>query len=275
MAYRTIGDAMERVVAAYRRMGEAARDEVFITILPEHEARAAVERAFEEHPDGALTGMILAVKDNIDVQGFRTTAACPSFGGVADEDAAVIAELKAEGAVVIGKTNLDQFATGLVGTRSPYGAVRDARRPDRISGGSSSGSAVAVALGFVDAALGTDTAGSGRVPAGLQGIVGIKPTLGTVSTDGVIPACASYDCVTIFAGEQPTAELVMSVMVRSGRRAHPSDERMCAPSTPVVGVPRELPELSEAWVGAFRSAVETLAAAGAEIRDVDLAVVPR
>ena len=123
-----------------------------------------------------------------------------------------MARLRAAGAVVIGATNLDQFATGLVGTRSPHGAVRDARRPDHISGGSSSGSAVAVALGLVDIAVGTDTAGSGRVPAALQGIVGIKPTLGVVPTDGVIPACRSYDCVTVFARDLDTADAAIGVM---------------------------------------------------------------
>ncbi|WP_036302063.1 amidase family protein, partial [Microbacterium sp. C448] len=146
-----------------------------------------------------LAGVLVAVKDNIDVAGLATTAGCPAFAFAPVADAPSVARLRAAGAIVLGKTNLDQFATGLVGTRSPYGAVRNAWQPDRISGGSSSGSAVAVALSFVDIALGTDTAGSGRVPAALNGIFGIKPTVGLVPTTGVVPACWSIDVVTVFA----------------------------------------------------------------------------
>ena len=146
-----------------------------------------------------LFGALFAVKDNIDVAGMTTTAACPAFGYVPPRSAAVVDALEAAGAILVGKTNLDQFATGLVGTRSPYGAVPNAFDPALISGGSSSGSAVAVAAGLVHFALGTDTAGSGRVPAGLNNIVGWKPTRGLLSTDGVVPACRSLDCVSIFA----------------------------------------------------------------------------
>jgi allophanate hydrolase len=167
---------MSRIDEIYTLIDEVDRPEVFITLR----CRADVE---EDHrrsvaAGGPQAGVILAVKDNVDVAGLPTTAACPGFAYTPTVDAAAVAAVRAAGAVVIGKTNLDQFATGLVGTRSPYGAVRDARRPDRISGGSSSGSAVAVALGLADIAIGTDTAGSGRIPAALQGIVGIKPTLG-------------------------------------------------------------------------------------------------
>ena len=149
--------------------------------------------------------------------------------------------------------------------------VKDARVPERISGGSSSGSAVAVALGIVDAALGTDTAGSGRVPAGLQGIVGIKPTLGTVSTVGVVPACESYDSVSVFAREQQVASTVMRVLAASGHRPSPQDVHFGAPQTPVVGVPAELPGMSSSWAEAFAAAVATLRVAGCEVRTVDLA----
>ena len=155
---------------------------VWITRRPDDEVATELKAS-----RGPLAGARLAVKDNVDVAGLPTTAACPEFAYTPDRDAAAVAALRAAGAVVVGKTNLDQFATGLVGTRSPYGAVPDSRRPDYISGGSSSGSAVAVATGEADIAIGTDTAGSGRVPAGLQGIVGIKPTVGVVSTDGVVP----------------------------------------------------------------------------------------
>ncbi|MDX1589279.1 MAG: allophanate hydrolase [Oleiphilaceae bacterium] len=146
-----------------------------------------------------LYGIPFAVKDNIDATGFDTTAACPAFAYRPGKDAEAVARLKAAGALVLGKTNLDQFATGLVGTRSPYGTVPNSFRPEFISGGSSSGSASVVARGLVPFALGTDTAGSGRVPAGLNNLVGLKPTRGAISTEGVVPACRSLDCVSIFA----------------------------------------------------------------------------
>jgi allophanate hydrolase len=221
---------------------------------------------------GPLAGLLLAVKDNVDVAGLPTTAACPDFDYPPGRDAAAVAALRAAGAVVVGKTNLDQFATGLVGTRSPYGAVEDGRRPDYISGGSSSGSAVAVATGEADIAIGTDTAGSGRVPAGLQGIVGIKPTVGVISTEGVVPACESYDCVTIFASNLGLANLAMGVMADGARdRQWPSDVRLAAPPSPVVAVPNELPELDQQWRAAFDVAVARLADAGARVVTVDIA----
>ncbi|KAH8689072.1 putative glutamyl-tRNA amidotransferase subunit A [Talaromyces proteolyticus] len=162
-----------------------------------------------------LFGIPFAVKDNIDVSGLPTTAACPSFEYVPKISAHVVQRLEDAGAIVIGKTNLDQFATGLVGTRSPFGACHCASDPARISGGSSSGSAVAVALGQVSFALGTDTAGSGRVPAAFNNIVGLKPTKGTVSTAGVIPACKTLDCVSFFANTISDARTVW--LVSKGR----------------------------------------------------------
>lgn len=159
-----------------------------------------------------LYGVPFAVKDNIDAEGFVTTAGCPAFSSVsAVSDATVIAKLKAAGAILIGKTNLDQFATGLVGTRSPYGAVLNSFDPTRVSGGSSSGSAVTVARGIVPFSLGTDTAGSGRVPAGLNNIIGLKPTRGAISTRGVLPACKTLDCVSIFSLTIADAETVLSI----------------------------------------------------------------
>ncbi|KAJ4269522.1 hypothetical protein NW762_001183 [Fusarium torreyae] len=159
-----------------------------------------------------LYGVPFAVKDNINAQGFVTTAACPTFNSQpAASDATVVTRLKAAGAILIGKTNLDQFATGLVGTRSPYGAVPNSFDPTRVSGGSSSGSAVVVARGIVPFSLGTDTAGSGRVPAGLNNIVGLKPTRGALSTRGVLPACKTLDCVSIFSLTVADAETVLSV----------------------------------------------------------------
>ncbi|KAJ0426329.1 urea carboxylase [Aspergillus carlsbadensis] len=162
--------------------------------------------------DLPLFGVPFAAKDNIDANGFRSTAACPAFATKsAATDATVIARLKQQGAIVIGKTNLDQFATGLVGTRSPYGAVGNAFDEQRVSGGSSSGSGVVVSQGLVPFSLGTDTAGSGRVPAGLNNVIGLKPTRGALSTKGVLPACRTLDCVSIFALTVEDAELVLSV----------------------------------------------------------------
>lgn len=162
--------------------------------------------------DFPLYGIPFAVKDNIDVAGLPTSAACPDYAYEARHDATAVAKLKAAGAVVIGKTNLDQFATGLVGTRSPYGAVPNSFNQDYISGGSSSGSAVSVAKGLVPFSLGTDTAGSGRVPAGFNNIVGLKPTKGRFNTSGVVPACRSIDCVSVFALSVNDAHQVAELM---------------------------------------------------------------
>lgn len=159
-----------------------------------------------------LYGVPFAVKDNIDVAGFRTTAACEEFAYIAQQDAFVIQRLKNAGAIVLGKTNLDQFATGLVGTRSPYGVVPNAFDARLISGGSSSGSASVVARGLVPFALSTDTAGSGRVPAGFNQIVGLKPTPGAVSGTGLVPACRTLDCIGVLACTVADSASVMALM---------------------------------------------------------------
>ncbi|KZZ92847.1 Urea carboxylase [Moelleriella libera RCEF 2490] len=173
---------------------------------------AALHQKDSQPPESfPLYGVPFAVKDNIDAEGFETTAACPAFAYRASCDAPVVARLKAVGAILIGKTNLDQFATGLNGTRSPYGAVPNSFDPSRVSGGSSSGSAVVVAKGIVPFSLGTDTAGSGRVPAGLNNVVGLKPTRGAISARGVVPACRTLDCVSIFALTVGDAEAVLSI----------------------------------------------------------------
>jgi allophanate hydrolase len=158
-----------------------------------------------------LFGVPFAVKDNIDVAGMPTTAACPAFAYTPSETAPVVKQLLTAGAVLVGKTNLDQFAAGLVGTRSPYGVPRNPFDARYIPGGSSSGSAVAVAAGLVSFALGTDTAGSGRVPAAFNNIVGLKPTRGLLSTRGVVPACKSLDCVSVFALSAQDACAVLNV----------------------------------------------------------------
>ncbi|WP_280332293.1 allophanate hydrolase [Nocardia wallacei] len=238
---------------------------VWIHRRPEAEVAAEIAAAA-----GPLRGLRLAVKDNVDVAGLPTTAGCPDFAYVPDRDAAAVAALRSAGAVVVGKTNLDQFATGLVGTRSPYGAVRNALRPDYVSGGSSSGSAVAVALGEADIAIGTDTAGSGRVPAAFHGIVGIKPTVGVVGTAGVVPACRSYDCVTIFAADVASANRAMAVMAAGAPdRPWPSDVRLGAPPRPVVAVFDSLDALDPVWQVAFDRTVADLRERGVRIVTVD------
>ncbi|WHU48215.1 allophanate hydrolase [Gordonia sp. L191] len=260
---------MTRIDDLYARIAEADRPEVFITLRPH--TQVAAEYAESLAAGGPLAGMVLAVKDNVDVAGVPTTAACPGYAYTPDTDAPAVAALRAAGAVVIGKTNLDQFATGLVGTRSPHGAVRDSRRSDRISGGSSSGSAVAVALGFADIAIGTDTAGSGRVPAALQGIVGVKPTLGVVSTTGVVPACADHDVVTIFAADLDTADRAMAAMADAcGPRPFGGHVAFAAPETPVLAVPEQLPELDAAWRAAFGEAVARAEDAGFRVKTIDV-----
>ena len=209
-AYAT-GTTPEQVIADVHRRIADSPAEIWISRLPLEQALVQCRLASERREGGVelpLYGVPFAVKDNIDVAGLPTTAACPGFARTPAESAPVVSRLLEAGAIVVGKTNLDQFATGLVGTRSPYGACRNAFSNEHISGGSSSGSALAVALGLSSFALGTDTAGSGRVPAALNNVVGYKPSLGLLSTRGVVPACASLDCVSIFAASAGDAALV-------------------------------------------------------------------
>ena len=203
-------DVIEAVIA---RIDAGSDPAVWISCVPDEALRAAA-RALGSTPDPTrpLWGIPCAIKDNIDVTGLPTTAACPAFAYEPTADAAVVAKLKAAGAIVVGKTNLDQFATGLNGTRSPFGAPRSVFDPAYISGGSSSGSAVAVASGLVAFALGTDTAGSGRVPAAFNNLVGVKPTRGLVSSTGLVPACRSLDCITVFAATAGDVAAVLAVM---------------------------------------------------------------
>jgi allophanate hydrolase len=203
-AYRESALTPHIVLDALRTRIEArGADGIWISLVTADALRTAVDVLERRRAAGEqlpLFGVPFGVKDNIDVAGFPTTAACPEFAYSPAVSAVTVARLVAAGAVVMGKTNLDQFATGLVGVRSPYGIPRNAFGADFISGGSSSGSAAAVARGDVTFALGTDTAGSGRVPAGFNNIVGLKPSPGVLSTTGVVPACRSLDCVSVFAG---------------------------------------------------------------------------
>jgi allophanate hydrolase len=185
---------------------------VWIHRLPLEEIQRYIVALQDKDPaELPLYGIPFAIKDNIDLAGAPTTAGCPEYAYHPQRHATVVRQLINAGAIPIGKTNLDQFATGLNGTRSPHGACRNAFDPEYISGGSSSGSAVAVALGLVSFSLGTDTAGSGRVPAAFNNLVGVKPTRGWLSTRGVVPACRSLDCVSIFALNTADASTVLSV----------------------------------------------------------------
>ncbi|WEX10705.1 allophanate hydrolase [Chelativorans sp. AA-79] len=221
----------------------AARDEgIFIHLAGRDELLAAFRALGAVDPEKPLWGVPFAVKDNIDVAGMPTSAACPDYAYLPERDASVVALLKAAGAVVVGKTNLDQFATGLVGVRTPYPVPRNVVDAALVPGGSSSGSAVATARGIVSFALGTDTAGSGRIPAGLNNIVGLKPTVGALSNTGVVPACHTLDCVSVFALTVDDAYRVFSLACRQDP-SDPWSRAVAAPAPaarpPVlrVGVP--------------------------------------
>jgi allophanate hydrolase len=236
----------QTVARSYQRIRDHNDPTIFISLRDEKAALAEAERlaAKKDAARLPLYGIPVAVKDNIDVAGMPTTAACPAFSYSPPLDATAVARLRAAGAIVIGKTNLDQFATGLVGTRSPYGIPNNPLRGDLIPGGSSSGSAVAVSAGLVPLALGTDTAGSGRVPAMLNNIVGLKPSLGLVSTAGVVPACRTLDCVSVFALTVDDAITALKAMAGPDgadpySRNRPLADMSTFPANLRLGVPRK------------------------------------
>lgn len=211
LAGRTKAVVIARDVLARVAAYEAIQPQVWISRVPEAdvlEAARILDKKVAAGESLPLAGVPFAVKDNIDVAGMVTTAGCPAFAYTPDETAFVVQRLLNAGAILIGKTNLDQFATGLVGTRSPYGACGAVYNRAYVSGGSSSGSAVAVAAGLVSFALGTDTAGSGRVPAAFNHLIGLKPTKGRWSTSGLVPACRSLDCISVFTSTAKDAALV-------------------------------------------------------------------
>jgi allophanate hydrolase len=222
-----------------------------------------------------LFGIPFAVKDNIDVARLPTTAGCPAFSYMATENAAVVQRLLEAGGILIGKTNLDQFATGLVGVRSPYGSCSNLFHPEYIAGGSSSGSAIAVAGGLVSFALGTDTAGSGRVPAAFNNVVGLKPTRGVLSTRGVVPACRSLDCVTIFSLTADDAETVFSVGASyDGRDPYSRQYRpikRCPPQYR-IGFPssQNLESVENGYRALFTQAVDRLESLGHSSIEIDV-----
>ncbi|MEX0406382.1 allophanate hydrolase [Aquibium sp. LZ166] len=260
---------------AFRRLDAVADPGIFI-----HEAREAAlaaARALGAFSDLPLWGVPFAVKDNIDVAGMPTTAACPDFAYRAEGDAFAVARLKAAGAICLGKTNLDQFATGLVGVRTPYPAPRNAIDPELVPGGSSSGSAVAVAHDIAAFALGTDTAGSGRVPAALNNIVGLKPTLGALSSTGVVPACRTLDTISVFAFTVSDAWEVFEAAAAYDA-ADPYSRVLPAPvaSPPPPAIRIAVPDAASletfgdtAQADHFRATIARLQTGGAAVKEID------
>ena len=259
------------------RIGTEDPHHIWIRRLSKQEMLAYAQKLEGRDPASLpLYGIPFAIKDNIDLGAIPTTAACPDYAYTPEKSATVVQKLIDAGAIPVGKTNLDQFATGLVGVRSPYGAGRNAFNPDYISGGSSAGSAVSVALCLASFSLGTDTAGSGRVPAAFNNLVGHKPTCGLLSTSGVVPACRTLDCVSIFALNAADAAAVMDV-AQGYDDADPYSRR-ATPGRPALGsrfrfgVPHD--EQLEFFgnpetPGLFRAAVERLRSLGGEAVTID------
>jgi allophanate hydrolase len=269
----------QTVARSFARIRDHNDPAIFISLRNEREALAEAEALTAK--DASLLplyGIPVAVKDNIDVAGLPTTAACPAFAYSPTHDATAVARLRAAGAIMIGKTNLDQFATGLVGVRSPYGIPNNPMRSDLIPGGSSSGSAVAVSAGLVPLALGTDTAGSGRVPAMLNNIVGLKPSLGLVSTAGVVPACRTLDCVSVFSLIVDDAMTALTAMAGPDgadpfSRLRPLAQMSAFPTSLRLGVPRDGQLIffgDKASEKAYRDALDRWTSLGATLVGFDL-----
>jgi allophanate hydrolase len=269
----------DTVARSFRRIRDHGDPAVFISLRDETDALAEAESlASKDAASLPLYGVPVAVKDNIDVAGLPTTAGCPAFSYRPACDATAVARLRAAGAIIIGKTNLDQFATGLVGVRSPYGIPRNPVRGDLVPGGSSSGSAVAVSAGLVPLSLGTDTAGSGRVPAMLNNIIGLKPSLGMISTAGVVPACRTLDCISVFALTVDDAVAALGVMTAPDpldpfSRDRPLSALTAFPEGLRLGVPhpRQLIFFGDTEAeAAFNEAVVRFADLGAKLVEIDL-----
>src|SRR4051812_41550977 len=269
----------ETVARSFQRIRDHADPAIFISLR--NEADALTEARALAGKDAAalpLYGVPVAVKDNIDVAGLPTTAACPAFSYLPSVDSTAVARLRAAGAIIIGKTNLDQFATGLVGVRSPYGIPKNPVRADLVPGGSSSGSAVAVSAGLVPLSLGTDTAGSGRVPAMLNNIVGLKPSLGMISTTGLVPACRTLDCISVFSLTVDDAVTALSVMAAPDPLDPFSRDRPLAAVTSFprgvkLGIPRPGQLIffgDKAAEAAYGAAAARFARLGAELVEFDL-----
>ena len=284
-AYRSQDKTPERLLTALVEKLRSDRGQIWITVATDTQLSSQLEQlaSLQQSVGGDLSrlplyGVPFAIKDNIDVVGWPTTAGCPDYLYHPENTAPAIRKLQDAGAILVGKTNLDQFATGLVGTRSPFGVVTNTFNPEYIAGGSSSGSAAAVALGHVPFAIGTDTAGSGRVPAGFNNLVGIKPTRGLISSRGVVPACRTLDCLSVFALDVADAALVIDQMAGFD----PDDPYARKPQDVVakfkqplrLGIPKK-PE----WFGddlaeqAYAAACDTWAAMGAELVELDFSLL--
>src|SRR5882724_8761614 len=269
----------QTVARSYQRIRDYNDPAVFISLRDEKAALAEAEALAAKDPSTLpLLGVPVAVKDNIDALGMATTAACPAFSYSPAHDSTAIAKLRAAGAIIIGKTNLDQFATGLVGVRSPYGIPVNPIRSDLIPGGSSSGSGVAVSAGLVPLALGTDTAGSGRVPAMLNNIVGLKPSLGLISTAGLVPACRTLDCVSVFSLTVDDAMTALVAMAGPDgadpySRSRPLAQMGAFPAKLRLGVPRAGQLIffgDKASERAYGDALKRWTALGATLVEFDL-----
>ena len=279
-AYASGMPVAEVIDTIFARIDAAGDPGIFIHLADRAEllAQARALGAFDPVAR-PLWGVPFAVKDNIDVAGMPTTAGCPDYAYLPTSDATVVALLKAAGALVVGKTNLDQFATGLVGVRTPYPIPRNAIDPALVPGGSSSGSAVATARGIVSFALGTDTAGSGRIPAGLNNVVGLKPTVGALSATGVVPACRTLDCVSIFALTVEDAYAVFAAACRHDA-ADPFSRDVkvsplgARPPALTVGVPSATDQKffgDEEMRAGFGAALESLAGLGCKLVEIPFA----
>ena len=281
-AYKNNDITPNHLILQLREQAIAQQDyNAWITLLTEDQLKAYLsfleDKSIDELP---LYGVPFAIKDNIDLAGVPTTAACPDFTYTPTENAFVVQQLLNAGAIPLGKTNLDQFATGLVGMRSPFGEGKNAFNMDYVSGGSSSGSAISTALGQVSFALGTDTAGSGRVPAALNNLIGHKPTKGLFSNTGLVPACLSLDCITVFALNTQDAALVTSIAGQAdvndaySRENHPNNHlRYFQPKLPnsfSFAVPSELDFYGNTETQAlFENTVEKLQSLGGEKIEID------
>ncbi|MEM7006529.1 MAG: amidase family protein, partial [Pseudomonadota bacterium] len=276
-AYDSGATPSDIVRDVYRRIEAVGDEAIFIHLRPMEDVlaeAAALKMRSEAQP---LWGVPFVVKDNIDVAGIPTTAACPAYAYTPTQDAFVVAKLRAAGALVIGKTNLDQFATGLVGIRSPYGVPKNAIDPQTVPGGSSSGSGVAVGHGLVPFSLGTDTAGSGRVPAALNNIVGLKPSLGALSATGVVPACRTLDTISIFAANVSDAFAVFQVACAEDAEDAFSKPitagKPCKVETPTtVGVPDAASRIffgDDAQAASYQGSLDHLTSLGAKVIELD------
>lgn len=259
---------------------EADKHGVWISLLTSEQvmpyAQYLSALTHEQASQLPLYGIPFAIKDNIDLVGLPTTAACPAFAYEPTHSATVVTKLIEAGAIPLGKTNLDQFATGLNGTRSPYGVCRNSINPDYISGGSSAGSAVAVALGQASFALGTDTAGSGRIPAMFNHLIGVKPSCGLLSTQGVVPACRTLDCVTIFTKTVSDAKQVLAVAQGYDELDPFSRHVQSVTSKPLttVGVPStQYLEFfgQDDYAELFQQTIQQLKSQGIVIKEIDFA----